>query len=262
LGATGTGDSGSALDQATRQTASGTILTVIQDESNRPRAEAELARACQFLGELNVPTRIRVGHPSKEIIREATEGNYDLVVMGKGRNSSRRRLFGPTPTQVMEGAPCPVLIAQGQGNPIQRILLCDSGATGEPVLSYFTRQLTELLDGEEEITVLHVMSQIAASPGVQGKQLRAAAEDLIEEHSPEGSLLERDVQMLDRPGIHPHPKVRHGLVVNEILAEAQSGDYDLVVIGAHQSQGWWRFLLDDLASKIVDGLDRPVLVVR
>jgi len=38
--------------------------------------------------------------------------------------------------------------------------------------------------------------------------------------------------------------------------------YDLVVIGAHRDEGWQRFLLDDLARKIVVRLDRPVLVLR
>jgi nucleotide-binding universal stress UspA family protein len=50
--------------------------------------------------------------------------------------------------------------------------------------------------------------------------------------------------------------------VDEILAEARSGDYDLVVIGAHRGAGWERLLLDDLAHQIIEQMDRPVLVVR
>ena len=47
------------------------------------------------------------------------------------------------------------------------------------------------------------------------------------------------------------PVVRHGLVVDEILAEALFGDYDLVVIGAHRKK-WQQFLLDNLARLIID----------
>jgi len=57
-------------------------------------------------------------------------------------------------------------------------------------------------------------------------------------------------------------KVSRGLVVEEILQEAQRGDYDLVVIGAYREQGWQRILLEDLAHRIFAGLDRSVLVVR
>jgi nucleotide-binding universal stress UspA family protein len=109
---------------------------------------------------------------------------------------------------------------------------------------------------------LHVMSQMGAGPGVEGGQLRANAEELIQAQAPEGELLERDIHMLGQLNVHTEPKVRHGLVVDEILTEAQSGDYDLVVIGAHRGEGWRRILLDDLAHQIIVQLDRPVLVVR
>jgi nucleotide-binding universal stress UspA family protein len=106
------------------------------------------------------------------------------------------------------------------------------------------------------------MSQISAGPGVRGRQLRSDADALIHEHAPEGDLLRKDVWALEQSGLHPEPRVRHGLVVDEILDEARIGDYDLVVIGAHQRAGWQAFLLEDLSNKIVMGLDRPVLVIR
>jgi nucleotide-binding universal stress UspA family protein len=164
--------------------------------------------------------------------------------------------------RVIEQAPCPVLVAKGRLGTIRRILLCDSGVECPSLLSRFTTQLADLLDGEEQVTVLHVMSQISAGPGVAGKQLRASAAELIDERTPEGELLVQDLRVLERPGVHLHPEVRHGLVVDEILAEARAGDYDLVVIGAHRGRAWQRLLLADLAQEIVHHLDRPVLVVR
>jgi nucleotide-binding universal stress UspA family protein len=106
------------------------------------------------------------------------------------------------------------------------------------------------------------MSQMTAQPGIQGRQLRADAEELIAENSPEGKLLQQDIRSLSRSGIQPRPRVRHGLVVDEILAEARAGDYDLVIIGARHANGPQYILLDDLAQRIVSRLDRAVLVVR
>jgi nucleotide-binding universal stress UspA family protein len=243
-----------------------TILTVIRHEADRPRAEAILARACQFLKPeiANVQTRVRIGYPAEEIIREAEEGGYNLVIVGERQRHDpvTRFLLGSTAERVVEHAPCPVIIAKGKTGPIHRILLCDSGADSPSLLDRFTAQLAGLIGNEEEVTVLHVMSQISAGPGVRGAQLRAAAEELIENHTPEGELLERDIQTLEQLNVHPRPKVRHGLVVEEILEEAQGGDYDLVVIGAHRGEGWRRILLDDLARQIIAQMDRPVLVVR
>ncbi|HEX6387363.1 MAG TPA: universal stress protein, partial [Anaerolineae bacterium] len=155
----------------------------------------------------------------------------------------------------------PVIIAKGKIRPVHRILLCDSGAESVSLLDRFTARLANLAR-DPEITVLHVMSQMSAGPGVRGQQLRASAEELIREHTPEGELLERDVQILERLNLHPDTKVRHGFVVNEICQEARSGDYDLIVIGAHQGKGWQRFLLEDLAYQIIMHAARPVLVLR
>jgi nucleotide-binding universal stress UspA family protein len=118
-----------------------------------------------------------------------------------------------------------------------------------------------LLRHVDELMVLHVMSQIAAAPGVPGWQLRAEAKELIEQHTPEGTILEEDIVRLAELNVRADAKVRHGMVVREILAEARSGDYDLVVIGAHQIKGWEHFLLDDLAHEIISEADRPLLII-
>jgi nucleotide-binding universal stress UspA family protein len=129
------------------------------------------------------------------------------------------------------------------------------------LLNRLINQLSPLLKKVDKLTALHVMSQIAAAPGVRGWELRASANELIEKHTVEGSLLEADLVRLAKLNVRLEAKVRHGLVVREILDEMQSGDYDLVVIGAHQGRGWERFLLDDLAHELISQADRPLLVV-
>jgi nucleotide-binding universal stress UspA family protein len=279
-----------------------TILTVV-----RPKAAGAQAQSDQILArarELDLPgasdmrIRVRIGDPATEIVREADEGGYDLVIVGERTNKNllSRFLMGSTAIRVVEHAPCPVIVAKGRVGPIQRILLCDSGSedpsvglpavahnahghvsnasaatlpgtggtgrAGPSLLSRFTKLPLEFLNGAGEIVVLHVMSQMSAGPGVQGKQLRSDTEVLMQEHAPEGDLLGRDIEALERLGFHARAKVCHGLVVEEILEEAQRGDHDLVVIGAYRGAGWQRILLDDLAHRIVVELDRSVLVLR
>jgi nucleotide-binding universal stress UspA family protein len=243
-----------------------TLITVIRNEADRHRADATLTGAAQALQSKvpRVQTKVRIGHPAEEIIREAEEGDYDLVIVGERQNHRlvTRFLLGSTTVRVVEHAPCPVIISKGKIGPVRRILLCDSGIEVPSLPKRFVAQLAELIKGQEEVTVLHVMSQISAGPGIRGQQLRADAEELIENQAPEGELLKQDVQLLEGLKLHPHPKVRHGLVVDEIVAEARDGDYDLVVIGAHRGEGWRRILLDDLAHQVIVKLDRPVLIVR
>jgi nucleotide-binding universal stress UspA family protein len=248
--------------EACRHCEKPTVMTVIARDSDRRRADAILAGAKERLalcGE-EIHTLVAVGQPAREIVREASTGGYQVVVIGEPQSDrypahlSRRS----TTWRVVEGAACSALIAKGRISPIRRILLCDSGAHDSPALGDFTARLADSFGGDEEVTVLHVMSQIGAGPGVEGHQLQVGAD----EHTPEGELLERDLEALDKPGVRPRPLVRRGLVVDEILDEARSGPHDLIIIGAHRGRGWQRFLLEDLAFKIAEGADRPVLVAR
>jgi nucleotide-binding universal stress UspA family protein len=243
--------------------AASVVLAVIEDSRRPSRAGEQLGTAGEVLGMPNLPTRRRVGELVRQIQAETSQEHYDLLIIGESQPQHGLSILPREGAiqKIVEQSSCPVLIVKGLARRVKHILLCDSGAENS-VLSMFTVQLADLLEGEEEVTVLHVMSQISAGPGVDGKQLFADVQELIAEDAPEGRVLGQDLQLLGQPGIHPSPRVRHGLVVDEILAEARDGDYDLVVIGAHREQGWKRFLLDDLAHKIIAHIDRPVLVVR
>ena len=257
---------GACLLQSIRAEIKVTVLTVIKHKAEYEKANLILTHARHLLAPQlkNLQTKTRVGHSAEEIIREAEEGKYDLVIVGERRRHKLMTRFwlGSTAVRVVEQAPCPVVIGKGRCGPVHRILLCDSGADNPSLLSRFTRQLADLIRPDQKITVLHVMSQIGAGPAVNGEQLWAQAEELMAERTPEGELLERDIELLQQLGVHPIPKVRHGLVVDEILAEAREGEHNLVVIGASPGQDWRRILLDDLAHQIITKIDRPILVVR
>lgn len=242
-----------------------TILTVARSKFTHKECSAYLARADEYFSkqDLDVNTDVRTGNPAKEILEEIKTGQYDLVILGSRRVSEQiKRLFGSTLDQVLEKSPCPLLIGKEDVGDLMRILICDSGAGSPPLMERFISQLRGLVKKETQVTVLHVMSQMSAGPGVKGWQLRAEAEELIDAHTPEGELLEHDIDELESFDIHPDVIVRHGWVVEEIIDEAKQGDYGLIVIGAHRSEGWQRYLLDDLAHQIIVAADRPVLVVK
>lgn len=239
-----------------------TLLTVIKNETQRVQGEAILERATTLLpAGVEPQTKRRVGQPAEQIVREARETDQDLLILGERvHHGLAKRILAPTAKRVLEQMPCPVLIARGEVRPPKRVLVCEGGRDPS-LLHRLTAQRTSVLVAAETVTILHVMSQMAAGPGVKGWELRAEARELMEEDTPEGKMLEEDLERLQQLHVHLEAKVRHGLVVKEILKEARSGDYDLVVIGAHQGRRWERFLLDDLAQEIVDHVDRPVLVV-
>jgi len=243
-----------------------TILTVIDNEKGRTQAEKVLQRATNMISRAGseTQTKIRVGKPEVEILAEANEGDYDLLIIGERQlHSLKTRLVGSLPKRVLQKAPCSLLIAKGRIKTIRKVLICDSGTREHTALPAIVGSpLFTLIENDIKVTVLHVMSQISAGPGVQGEQLRANASELITAQAPEGELLVRDSLLLKERGVQSETKIRHGLVVDEILTEANRGDYDLVVIGTHAAEGWSRYLLEDITAKVVAGIGRPVLVMR
>lgn len=242
-----------------------TLLRVIRHDSERPAAAALLTTAAASLTEagLQAIPVIRLGAAAKTIIDEANTGSFNLIIMGHDGPHKPLALSGSMARQVVAHVSCPVLVV-GQQNSAEptHILLCDAGAESPSLIERVAAQIPGLLNNTQTATVLHVMSQISAAPGIPGKQLRADAVELIQVHAPEGRILERDAALLQRFQVRVQPKVRHGQVIQEILAEANSGNYGLVVIGAHAGAGWQRYLLEDLAQKILTNLDRTVLVIH
>lgn len=245
-----------------------TILTVVKDPGRRVEAQAIIHQAVALAKHVdvnlnNLHTLVRLGHPAEEIVSEATEGRYGLIVMGTWPSHNLlHRLLAPTTERVVMLAPCPVMVAKGKMGPIRHVLLCISGAESPSKAARFLREMVSIMTDKLNITVLHVMSQISgSSETADGWQLKATAEQLMREKTPEGEWLQRETEILNRAGAQVQPKVRHGLVVEELLAEASEGEYDLLLIGAHRISGWQRYLLDDLTHQIVVRSDRPVLIV-
>lgn len=250
-----------------------TLLTVVASPLRRGRGEQILDRAQELLGNLGVTVvpKLRLGRPEAEILAEVEAGGYDLVILGDRRSHRlRTRIFGSVVMGVVAHASCAVLVVKGEGAPMRRVLICDSGAAQPTVLDSLTRRrLLPLLAPKSQgagvgpgVTVLHVISQITAGPGVEEGALEADAAHQVLAHTPEGNRLAQDVTTLQDLGINAEAKVRHGLVVDEILAEVAEGGYTLTVIGAHRRAGWEHFLLEDIAHRVIAEIGGPILVVR
>jgi nucleotide-binding universal stress UspA family protein len=237
-----------------------TLLTVVKSESDRSHGQVLLNHAVQMLaGSTAVPPKIvAVGRAADEVVGKAAAGQYDLLVIGTWQFPSFiERILGSATDQILQQAPCPVLIAKSNPNGLRRILICEGGRKPS-LLHRFIIQLPDLINAASEIKILHVMSQILANPAETGWELQADADELIEQQSPEGDLLLQDVQLLTDVPAPIETEVRHGLVVDEIVAETKNGLYDLIVIGQHEGGSWW---LADLMGQIVTQVDRSVLVI-
>jgi nucleotide-binding universal stress UspA family protein len=242
-----------------------TLLTISKDRGweNEQMADALFDEARLKMAGFNLTCKKRKGKFANQVAEELKKNGYDLLLLQVKRPRHPLPFRGADPIiHIADRAPCSLLLLNDIPEPFQKILLCDSGLDKTRGMLDYVIKLIRDQNGEQKITVLHVMSQIVARPGIPGNDLRSEAEKLIDKKTPEGKLLQKDLKTLKRAGFHTRPKVRHGLVVDEILAEAKEGEYDLVVIGAHQTGKGQALLLDNIAKKVIRNINRPLLVVN
>jgi nucleotide-binding universal stress UspA family protein len=241
-----------------------TVLSVAESGRDVSRIQWVLAHSQTLLVEASVPaveTRVRLGHADEQILAEVEAGGYDLLVVGsRGRRGVTRFMLGSTAERLARLSPIPVVIVRGERPALKRVLVCTGGTSYGEADARMGGEIARLTGAQ--VTVLHVMSQVPLTPTANLIELEVSAEDAMARNTREGQHLKQTLAILQQAGVGGKAKLRRGLVVDEILAEAQEGDYDLLVVGAHTASGRFTFLLDDVCNQIINYADRPVLVVR
>ena len=234
-----------------------TLLTVARSMSMAAGLFDEVARSVGTATIQHVPT---TGTIYGGLLQAAHAKPYDLVVFGQGKRRwppfARWRQRNPLSAVL----PTSSLLVQGEATQITRALICSGGDETVVADALLTARLARRTGARA--TLLHVLSQVPLTFG------RGAARDRVTEAfaatgAPEIIHMQSAADELGASGVAATIKVRVGLVVEEIVGELAEGGYDLLVIGAHRSQGLVeRLLLEDVASEILPNSPVPVLVVK
>jgi len=210
---------------------------------------------------LQVNVHVRRGSFAREVIRQASAEPYDLVVTASPeRRGIVARLVKPAALEVAEQVPASVLVVNGQVCEFRRFLVCTSAGPASEQPIRFAADLARRLGAA--VTLIHVMSQVPLSGNAAMADLNATADELIRHGSREGVHLGQMLALLKAEGVAARAVIRHGLVLDEILAEAQEGPYDLLVVGSHITPGIRPFLVENLSADVVLTTGCPVLIVR
>lgn len=82
-------------------------------DSQTQKSLAAAQRRAETAGAPRVQRQLLEGNPAEEIVRFASEGQFDLIVMGThGRRGLQHALLGSIAERVVRLAPCPVLTAR------------------------------------------------------------------------------------------------------------------------------------------------------
>ncbi len=210
-----------------------------------------------------------IGSASGVIVDKAAD--YDVVVVGaQGRGTTGELGLGPVASRVVEHSPVPVLLGRAlRGQEGIRILAAVDGSAAS-LAAVETLNLLFDLDSAE-ICLMHVAETPWLHLGLEEDWETYSEED--KDASEEGVLemeLVREGEIAveqARKLLHNrHPSVStridHGDPANEILSEAESGQYDLVVVGATGSRDLKHSMLGSVSFKVAWNAPCSVLIVR
>jgi len=200
------------------------------------------------------------GEPIPEIIKRTEEAQYDLVVIGAVRKSTRGLFWMSSKAyKIIKEVEPPVLTVLGNGTGIKRILMCSGGRRHSDAAM---RLLGEIARGAgAAVTLFHVMPELPAIyTGLPRMEETVAW--LLDSQCELGLNLRREKEILESSGVTTEVRGRRGPVLEEILGETHEGSYDLIVTGSSLSSGLRSYILGDITREIVNRIDCPVLVVR
>jgi nucleotide-binding universal stress UspA family protein len=204
---------------------------------------------------------VQSGEPVRQILDQTSKSKYDLVVIGARWTGAVGDYWRSTKTyEVIKSVQPPVLVAIGESKRLKRFLVCTGGKEFIEQAVQFTGKLAAAM--RASVTLLHVM----AEPPAMYADLVRLEEDvgqLLESKSELGTNLRRQRRELERLGVSAEVRLRHGIVIDQVFAEAHEGDYDLIVTGTSQARGLLRhYIMGDLTRSILNRANVPVLVAR
>lgn len=210
---------------------------------------------------------VKQGSFVKIIETQARADSYDLVALGENKRHHRGLwlLKSPSPGERLANRlEMPLLVARDVPGEMRKVLFCSSAKDPSELTLRLGSKL--IAPTGANVGVLHVMSQLALVYTPAEADLRDTAETAIQRQSPEGMHLLHAIEVLHMNGVKSAiiPRMRHGLVLDEIVAEIRQGGYDLLVIGAHHRPGYdpmLEKLAEDVATDLISAVPCSVMVI-
>ena len=215
------------------------------------------------VGDRTVHVEVLDGRPATEIVTDAERWSADLIVVGaRGLSTARRLLIGSVSSEVVDHAPCPVLVARGEA--IGRVLWAtDHSSEAEQTGDFIVE--SGLFD-EAEIRVLSVADSGMAwwagmSPvdGAASMEVYADAVALAERRAKTAAEAAADRLPGRRvTAVFGHP----GDIPYAIVQEAETFGADLIILGARKLGVIHRWLIGSVSRSVLHHAPMSVLIVR
>ena len=239
------------------------VLGVAEKPEDEAALQHALEKQAESLRSQAVSPKIEMcaGDPVRQIAAETAKIKYDLVIIGaRTTGSTGLHLRSEKMYELIKSISPPVLVAMGEWAQLKRFLVCTGGKEFIEDAVQLTGKLARAVGAS--VTLLHVMAE---PPAIYADlvELEEDVDRLLASKSELGMNLFEQKADLENLGVPAEVRIRHGIVVDQVLAEAREKNYDLIVTGSSQSHGMIRhYIMGDVTRSILNYADCPVLVVH
>jgi nucleotide-binding universal stress UspA family protein len=203
------------------------------------------------------------GRPATVLVEEAERSSANLIVAGsRGHGPIATLILGSVSAELVDIAPCPVLIARR--TEAQRVLLASDG-------SAFASRAETLLARWPifEHSVIRVLSvaevvrpwQSGLAPTMYRQVVEGYAKDLATAKTRQSAAAQDAADRLTMAGRTAEAALRVGDAAAEIIDEASSWRADVIVLGSRGLTGLARIALGSVARNVLQGSETSVLIV-
>ena len=238
------------------------LLKVVEREADETAASEMLQQAQTLLSVPVESIKVRQGKSVPEIIREACADQcYDMVVMGASQAGGLAQLFWRSSAEkVADRAPISVLVVKEERPSLQKILICVGGQQRNPAVVEWGVKLAQA--AQAAVQMLYVTDPVPGMYSGLG-EMEETLSELLQANTPVARHLRWSAQYLAEQEVAAAFKVRQGRAADQILLEAEAGDYDLLIIGARAEMPLLNeLLMDKVTPQIIANLPCSTLVVR
>ncbi len=236
-----------------------------EHEKIRQETDTQLAsvkRALTAAGRDIETTLLLGGRPASVIVDEAQRTKADLVIVGShGRGPFASALIGSVAAEVVDHAPCPVLVARRPA--LGGVVLADDGSDGAKEAEQLIARSPFLRGAPLRTVTVYSLTPLYSSlePGafIGGDVYQELIDDLAEDADRTAADAKKRLAAL---GVTVTAEVREGNAAQEIIAAANDARADLIVIGSRGRTGLQRLLLGSVARNVLFHAPCSVLLVR
>jgi len=204
------------------------------------------------------------GRPASAIVEEARAWKADLVVLGnRGHGPIASMVLGSVSTEVVDHAPCPVLVVRDAA--IDSIVFAEDGSPGAERVARALRSWPVLQGLPIDVVSVAETSMpwsAGMTAGLYEEVAATYARDVELARESTLALADRSAAALRSGGMTAVPHLLEGAPADRIVEFALSRPRSLVVVGTRGHGGLARLILGSVARNVLLHAPGSVLIVR